>query len=213
VARVGDGIEVTSSAGLVRSTWPGGTVPVPLGQGTLQVTVRRPFPDPGAVRVRAEPADGAAEEAPWQVERQDPTAPDAVAFRLHGGRPGAVAVVLDAPGARSVRFTLDVTEIPIVYTADHGQVLRLGVGDRFILEQDFRAMREVKVWLTDPSVLHLLRERDDGRPPLFFPGRDIHIRNEYQAARAGRTTLRVYGAVCCGRLAANTDAALDVEVR
>jgi hypothetical protein len=187
-------IKLTSSVGLVRPVGPEGDAQVPIGQGAVQVVVRRLFVDPGVVRVHAQPADGAPAGSPaWQVQMEEPPAPGTLAFQLHSGRPGRVAVTLEAPGWTPVRFIVEVTELPIVQVLHSSQVLRLSVGERFILDASFDHVFHARAVLTDPSVPQLVRQRDDGVPVVSPVHRPIHLLNEYQAVRPGRTVLRAEG--------------------
>ena len=131
-------------------------------------------------------------------------------------QPGRYAVTLEAAGRPPVRFALHITEIPLVHLRHSGQVLRLGVGDRFVLDYFFRTAHQVRVWLTGPPVLELLQQRDDGRPRADEPWREIHIRNEYRAVRPGRVTLWLHAQRCgpvVGCTVADTGMRLEVEVR
>jgi hypothetical protein len=182
-------------------------------------------PAHGPVRAHAQPLDGdPAHAADWPAEREDPPAPKLpgwetpLAVRLRDVRPGRYAVTLEAPERPPVRFALHVTEIPIVGHRHSGQALRLGVGDRFILDKGFGYAHRVRVWLTGPAVLELLQQRDDGRPPADVPRREIRIWNEYRAIRPGRATLWLDAKLCGPALAIgctlpDLGMQLEVEVR
>jgi hypothetical protein len=100
-----------------------------------------------------------------------------------------------------------------VSLVDHGQVLRLGVGERFVLDQDLTGMRQVIVSLSDLSVLRLLGEGDEGRPQVYDAGGNMQVHHEYQAVRPGRTTLQVDAVARREMRAPSFNFLLDIEVR
>jgi hypothetical protein len=203
------GIELSSSAGLIHKITAGQIAEVPFGNGAIKLLVTWYRQAPSDVTVQLQPVDGtAADAAPWQVERRDPpvrvtSESEAVTFRLHGGQPGRYAVALEAPGRTPVRFTLDVMGVPVVRRDHQDQVLRLGVGDCFLLDLDFAYMHEVRLLSPpDAAMIRLLRDTGDaGRPGPGDPlVRDIHLQHEYQAVGAGQTNFRLYADSGCGKV-------------